>query len=78
LVDAELQRACDGAENMKLLGGHATSVASAAKNAPADLAAAGHFETTYLKPIKIINAVLDKISDVWTILVHKKRTYQFV
>jgi hypothetical protein len=70
LVDVELQGAYDGKENMRLLGGHATSMASAANNAPADLAAAGDFETTYLQPLKIINTVLEKISDVWTILVH--------
>jgi hypothetical protein len=72
LVHTELRRARDGAENMRPLGGHATSVASATENAPADLAAAGDFETTYLEPLKImnvINAVLEKISDVWTILV---------
>jgi hypothetical protein len=72
LVQAELQRAHDGMDNMRPLGGHATSVASAAENAPAHLAAAGDFETTYLEPLKImnvINAVLEKISDVWTILV---------
>jgi hypothetical protein len=63
---------------MRLLGGHATSVASAANNAPADIAAAGNFETTYLQPLKIINAVLEKISDVWTILVDRKRTNQVV
>ncbi|KAG2118693.1 uncharacterized protein F5147DRAFT_757170 [Suillus discolor] len=63
-VDAELQRACDGTENMRLLGKHATSMASAVENAPADLTAADDFETTYLQPLKIIDAVLEKITDV--------------
>ncbi|KAG1796359.1 uncharacterized protein HD556DRAFT_1360819 [Suillus plorans] len=48
LVDAELQGAYDGTQNMKLLGKHATSMASAADNAPAGLAAVDDFETTYL------------------------------
>jgi hypothetical protein len=63
---------------MRPLGEHATSAASVADNASADLAAADNFETTYLQPLKIINDVLEKISDVWTILVHWKRTNQFV
>jgi hypothetical protein len=69
LVEAELQGARDGKESMRLLGGHATSMVSAANNAPADLAAAGNFETTYLRPLNIINNALKEISDVWTILV---------
>ncbi|KAG1791037.1 uncharacterized protein HD556DRAFT_1387221 [Suillus plorans] len=64
LVDAELQGAYDGTQNMKLLGKHATSMASAADNAPADLAAADDFETTYLQPLKIIDGVLEKIADI--------------
>ncbi|KAG1848324.1 hypothetical protein DFJ58DRAFT_746859 [Suillus subalutaceus] len=64
LVDAILQGACDGMESTRLLGEHATSMASAANNAPAGLAAVDNFETTYLQPLKISNAVLEKIVDV--------------
>ncbi|KAG1819391.1 hypothetical protein DFJ58DRAFT_739431 [Suillus subalutaceus] len=64
LVDAELQGARDGAQSMGLLGRHATSMASAVSNAPADLAAADDFEATYLEPLKVIDAVLEKIADV--------------
>jgi hypothetical protein len=78
LVDAALQRARQGTESMRLLGGHATSVASAANNAPADLAAADDFEATYLQPLKIIDTVLEKITDVCAILVDCKRTNRVV
>ncbi|KAG2738420.1 hypothetical protein P692DRAFT_201935931 [Suillus brevipes Sb2] len=64
LVDAELQGARDGTQNMGLLGRHATSMASAAVNAPAGLAAENDFETTYLQPLKVIDVVLEKIADV--------------
>lgn len=67
LVDAELQRAREGTENMKLLRGHVTFVASTASNTSADLAATNDFETTYLQPPKIIDAVFEKITDVWAI-----------
>ncbi|KAG1906639.1 uncharacterized protein F5891DRAFT_474763 [Suillus fuscotomentosus] len=49
---------------MRSLGKHATSMASAVDNGPADLTAADDFETTYLRPLKIIDAVLEKITDV--------------
>jgi hypothetical protein len=63
-VNAELQGACDGTQSMGLLGRHATSMASTVNNGPADLAAADDFEATYLQPLKIIDAVLEKIVDV--------------
>ncbi|KAG2089316.1 uncharacterized protein F5147DRAFT_658425 [Suillus discolor] len=78
LVDVELQGACDGTQNMRSLGKHATSTASAVDNAPADLTAADGFEKTYLQPLKIIDAVLEKISDVWAIPVDWNRTNQVV
>ncbi|KAG1800406.1 uncharacterized protein HD556DRAFT_1033483 [Suillus plorans] len=78
LVDAELQGACDSTQNMGLLGKHATSAASAVDHAPAGLAAADNFETKYLQPLKIIDGVLEKIADVWAILVYWKRTNQVV
>ncbi|KAG1894942.1 uncharacterized protein F5891DRAFT_1281362 [Suillus fuscotomentosus] len=64
LVDAELQGAYDGTQNMKLLGKHAISMASAADNAPAGLAAADNFEMRYLQPLMIIDGVLEKIADI--------------
>jgi len=76
LIDAELQGALEGMGSMRLLGKHATSVASAINNGPADLATADDFETTYLQPLKIIDAVLEKITDVWAIHVDWKRTNQ--
>jgi hypothetical protein len=78
LVDAELQGARDGTQNMGLLNRHATSMASAAANAPAGLAAEDDFETTYLQPLKVIDVVLEKIADVWAILVDRKQTDQVV
>jgi hypothetical protein len=54
---------------MELLGINATSMASAAVNAPAGLAAEDDFETTYLQPLNVIDVILGKIADVWTILV---------
>ncbi|KAG1866958.1 hypothetical protein C8R48DRAFT_671869 [Suillus tomentosus] len=78
LIEAELQGAHEGTESMRLLGGHATSVASATSNAQAGLAAMDDFETTYLQPLKIVDVVLEKITDVWVILVYGKRTNQVV
>jgi len=78
LAGAELQGACEGTESMRLLGQRVTSVASAASNASADLAAMDDFETTYLQPLRIIDTVLEKISDVWAILIDRKRTNQVV
>jgi len=45
----ELQSTCDGMQRIGLLERYATSVASAALNASADLTAADDFETTYLQ-----------------------------
>jgi hypothetical protein len=63
-VNTELQGACDSTQSMGLLGRHATSMAFTVNNGPADLAAADDFEATYLQPLKIIDAVLEKIVDV--------------
>ncbi|KAG2144631.1 uncharacterized protein EDB93DRAFT_1337942, partial [Suillus bovinus] len=63
-VDAELRGARDGMQSMGLLGKHATSMASAAINGPADLDTMDDFETTYLQPLKIIDTVLGKIADL--------------
>ncbi|KAG2757261.1 hypothetical protein P692DRAFT_20296779 [Suillus brevipes Sb2] len=65
LAVAELQSARDGIQSVGLLGRHATPMASAGVNAPADLDAMDTFETTYLQPLKIVDAVLEKIANVW-------------
>ncbi|KIK32409.1 hypothetical protein CY34DRAFT_19067 [Suillus luteus UH-Slu-Lm8-n1] len=64
LAVAELQSARDGIKSVGLLGRHATPMASAGVNAPADLDAMDNFETTYLQPLKIVDAVLEKIANV--------------
>jgi hypothetical protein len=53
-------------------------MASAAVNTPVDLDAMDNFETTYLQPLKIVDAVLEKIADVWVMIVDRKRTNQVV
>ncbi|KAG2158575.1 uncharacterized protein EDB93DRAFT_1334520, partial [Suillus bovinus] len=63
LVDVELQGAREGTESMRLLGERSNSVAFAASNAPG-LTTMNDFDTTYLQPLKIIDAVLEKITDV--------------
>lgn len=68
LVDVELQGACDSIQSMELLGEHAASMKSAAGNASASLAVADDFEAVYLQPLKMISSVLEKIADVWMII----------
>jgi hypothetical protein len=68
LIDAELQDAYDGTQSMGLLGRHATSITSVANNAPAALAAADDFQTSYLQPLKIFDAAIEKIANVWAAL----------
>jgi hypothetical protein len=65
-------------QSVGLLGRNAASMASTAVNAPADLDAVDSFETTYLQPLKIVDAVLEKVSDVWVMIVDRKRTNQVV
>ncbi|KIK33456.1 hypothetical protein CY34DRAFT_99569, partial [Suillus luteus UH-Slu-Lm8-n1] len=47
---------------MKVLGERTTSAVSAGVNAPANLDAVDNFETTYIEPLKIADAVLDTIA----------------
>ncbi|KIK31444.1 hypothetical protein CY34DRAFT_103294, partial [Suillus luteus UH-Slu-Lm8-n1] len=49
---------------MKVLGERTTSAASAGVNAPDGLDTVDNFETTYIQPLKIADAVLEKIADV--------------
>jgi hypothetical protein len=72
LAAAELQGARDGIQSVGLLGKHAISMASVGVNAPADLDAVDGFETTYLQPLKIVDAVLEKIANVWVMIVDWK------
>ncbi|KAG1744050.1 uncharacterized protein EDB91DRAFT_208886 [Suillus paluster] len=61
---AEIRDAHEAAERMRLLGGHTTSVVSAGQNAPADLTATYDFQTTYLQPLKIFDAAIEKLGNV--------------
>ncbi|KIK33198.1 hypothetical protein CY34DRAFT_723105 [Suillus luteus UH-Slu-Lm8-n1] len=69
---AALQGAHDGVQSMKSLGKRATSAASAGVNAPANLDAVDNFETTYIQPLKIADAVLDTITGVRAIIADRK------
>lgn len=62
----------------RLLGKHATSIVSATDHAPAVLAGADDFRTTYLQSLKIIDSILEKIADVRTIVIDWKPTNQIV
>jgi hypothetical protein len=57
---------------MKFLGERTTSAVSAGVNAPNGLDAVDNFETTYIQPLKIADAVLDTIAGVWAIIVDRK------
>ncbi|KAG1873644.1 hypothetical protein DFJ58DRAFT_366515 [Suillus subalutaceus] len=63
-VHAGLRGAREGAENMRQLGKHITSVASAAKDGPAGLADVDNFQTTYLQPLRIFNTVIKNLANV--------------
>ncbi|KAG2362406.1 hypothetical protein BDR07DRAFT_1460848, partial [Suillus spraguei] len=64
LVAAELHGAHEGAESMRLLVKHVTSVASAAKDGPKDLPAADDFQTTNLHSLRIFDTVIRGLADV--------------
>ncbi|KAG2361466.1 hypothetical protein BDR07DRAFT_1485851 [Suillus spraguei] len=53
-----------GMQRVKLLGKRATSAASAAKDAPEDLDAADNIQTTYLQPLRILDAVVGNLVNV--------------
>ncbi|KAG2756386.1 hypothetical protein P692DRAFT_20714046 [Suillus brevipes Sb2] len=72
LAVAELQGARDGMQNVGLLGGNAASMASTVVNTPTNLDAVDNFERTYLQPLKIVDAVLEKIANVWVMIVDRK------
>ncbi|KAG2365666.1 hypothetical protein BDR07DRAFT_1549246 [Suillus spraguei] len=76
LVEIKLHDASEGMQSMKPLGTHATSVASAAKDAPEDLDTADNFQTTYLQPLRIFDTVIENLANVWGILFSSKRANQ--
>ncbi|KAG2048459.1 hypothetical protein BDR06DRAFT_976024 [Suillus hirtellus] len=61
-VQSVLWGAQDAMEHMHLLSGRA---ASPGKEAQEDLHTAGKFGDTHLKPLKIFDAVIGEIADVW-------------
>ncbi|KAG2105115.1 uncharacterized protein F5147DRAFT_762011 [Suillus discolor] len=77
-VDAGLQGAREAAENMTLLGERVTSFVSKVKDGPEDLAAADDFQTTYLQPLKIFDAVIENLASVWAALLGWKRANQIM
>ncbi|KAG2356811.1 hypothetical protein BDR07DRAFT_418979 [Suillus spraguei] len=76
LVNAGLRDAHEGVENMRPLGKHATSVASAANDGPKDLNAADNFQSTYLQPLKIFDTVVENLANVWATFLDWKRPNQ--
>ncbi|KAG2130163.1 uncharacterized protein EDB93DRAFT_1108514 [Suillus bovinus] len=59
-----LQVAREDTHNLKTLGGHETKVLSTVRDGPAYLNAAGDFQNTYLKPLRIFDSVIEKIADI--------------
>jgi hypothetical protein len=70
-INAELRSASDGIHSMGLLGRPAVSVTFTANNAPASLAAADDFQTTYLQPLKIFDTAIEKIANVWAAILSR-------
>ncbi|KAG2136637.1 hypothetical protein DEU56DRAFT_805020 [Suillus clintonianus] len=62
-VDVVLQAAGKAAGNMKTLGAHVGSVASAAQNGPAYLDTANSIQD-YLQPLRIFNSIIERVADV--------------
>ncbi|KAG1861063.1 hypothetical protein C8R48DRAFT_801715 [Suillus tomentosus] len=63
-VQSVLRDAQGATEHMHSLSGHAITVASAGKDAQEDLDTAGEFGDTYLKPLKIFDAVIGEIANL--------------
>jgi hypothetical protein len=53
---------------MHPLSGPAITVASAGQDAQENLEAAGNFQDTYLKPLRVFDDVIGRIADVRTLL----------
>ncbi|KAG2365645.1 hypothetical protein BDR07DRAFT_1374179 [Suillus spraguei] len=78
LAEAKLHDAREGMESVRLLGKHATEVASAVKDGLEDLDAADNFQTTYFRPLRIFDTVVGNLGNVWGILLSSKRADQVV
>ncbi|KAG2141188.1 uncharacterized protein EDB93DRAFT_1105789 [Suillus bovinus] len=63
-IQSALRDAQDATKHMHSLSGPAITVASAGQDAQKDLDTAGRFEDTYLKPLKIFDAVIGEIANV--------------
>jgi hypothetical protein len=59
-----LQDAQEAEKYMHSLSGRETAVVFALENAQEDLDAVDNFEDSYLKPLKIFDAVIDEIANV--------------
>jgi hypothetical protein len=67
-IPSELRDAQQAARRMHPLSGPAITVASVGQDAQVDLDTADNFQNTYLEPLRIFDAVIGKIADVWTFL----------
>jgi hypothetical protein len=62
-----LRDAQQAARHMHPLSGPAMTVASTGQDAQADLDAADGLQDTYLKPLRIFDAAIGEIANVWTL-----------
>jgi hypothetical protein len=71
-VEADTQSALRGAQHaavrMHPLSGPAINMVSVGQDAQADLTTADDFQNTYLRPLRVFNAVIGEIENVWTFL----------
>jgi len=68
-VNSEFRSAHEALERMKILGGPALFVTPTTNNASASFAAGGNVQTTLLRPLKIFDAAIERIADVWVALI---------
>jgi hypothetical protein len=64
-TQSTLRDAQRAAKRMHPLSGPAITAASVGQNAQADLDAADGFQDTYLKPLRVFDAVIGGIANVW-------------
>ena len=62
-----LQDAEAAAEGIKSPLGHARDIATAVQDRSADLDTADNVQDRYLQPLRIFNAVIGEIANVWTL-----------
>ncbi|KAG1848099.1 hypothetical protein DFJ58DRAFT_843029 [Suillus subalutaceus] len=72
-ADVALQAAREATRNIKALGGRAENVISRARDGPADLDTADNLQNTYLKPLRIFDFIIEEITDVRALLLHRDR-----